>query len=336
MSAESINLEKIGASLSRLERLPIAQKPLRGVLFGDYQTRQIGEGSDLLDMRPYETGDDFRDINWPATVRSEESELIVETHLAENAPAFYVASDVMGHRYQNDAPDHDERELGLGIAMVTTLMARRDGLPTANLWSNGNKITYLDEPNFDEASMINGFKQAVRLIKEADSYAESSQTRKRGFLGRRKSIETPDSAEPLYLCNLLTKLGNVAAHESVLVVISDFRDVFDPKDAIHGWASPLNRLAGNNHLMAVELTNKWDLELPEGEVFFRDPSSGQIISIDNVPGGRELYATQEKERTANIAKTIKSSGASHLTIDTGVKDWAGHLEKQLAKMREAA
>jgi uncharacterized protein (DUF58 family) len=338
MSIEAVNLEAIGSTLARLERLPIAQKPLRGVLYGDYLTTQVGEGFDLHDLRPYEAGDDFRDINWPATLRSPDNELIVEDHVAENAPAFYSVSDIPSRRYFNDVPERNERQLGLGLAIVTTLMARRDGLPTTAMWSNGNRIGYGEEPNFDETSLVEGFKQAVDLLKRADELAtDQSQRTKRGFfgLGRQKEANRQPERQ-IKLKDLLKRAGDIALYDSVIVVTSDFRDAFDPADKQEGWARPFAGLAERHHVTAVELTNKWDHELPEGEVLFTDPSTGKIISLDDIPNGRERYAEQEKERTERIAATIRRSGAQHLRIDTGVEDWVKHLEQQMEKLRQAA
>lgn len=336
MSAEAINLEAIGSSLSRLERLPIAQKPLRGVLFGDYLTNQVGEGFDLHDLRPYEPGDDWRDINWPATLRSPDDELIVEDHIAENAPAFYLVSDVPSRRYFNDAPEQNERDLGIGIGMLTTLMARRDDLPVSATWSNGLKISRGEEPTFDEVLLADGFKRAVNLIKHADSYAETRQNTKRGLLGFVQKRQTRPEMQPTYLKDLLNSLGGIATTESVIVVVSDFRDVFDPKNTSNGWYRPLAKVADKNQVVAVELTSKWDFELPEGERLFRDPNSGQIISLDNIPNGAARYAEQEQQRAANIANAVRKSGASHIVVDTGKVDWIGHIEQQMDKLRQAA
>jgi len=333
LSAELVDIDAVGASLMRLERLPIAQKPLRGELWGDYESLQAGDGYEIADLRTYETGDDSRDINVPATMRSVEGEVIVETHVAENVPAFHIVSDIPSHRYHNDTPGLDEQRLGLALTMVTTLMARRDGLPTAALWSNGNKLSYSEAPATDDVSLLQDFKRASLLLQAADLAFAASQNAPKGFFRRFKRVEATPTPEPIYLGNVLSRLGDVATSESVITIVSDFRDVKDPQDAKHGWARPLGRLASQHHVVAIKLTNPWYRSLPKDKAFFTDPETGKIISIDDIPGGRQKYAALQQEREETIQDNLRRGGAQQLTIDTATEDWVGHLEKQMRKLR---
>src|SRR5580658_3531895 len=45
---------------------------LDGRLQGDYRTLLRGDGTDFLDLRAYEWGDDVRHIDWNATARMDE------------------------------------------------------------------------------------------------------------------------------------------------------------------------------------------------------------------------------------------------------------------------
>jgi uncharacterized protein (DUF58 family) len=70
---------------------------LIGLSFGTMRSFRRGTGSDVVDSRPYRTGDDVHSIDWAASARRSAAlnsdEFIVREHYAEEAPRVVIACD---------------------------------------------------------------------------------------------------------------------------------------------------------------------------------------------------------------------------------------------------
>jgi uncharacterized protein (DUF58 family) len=70
---------------------------LIGLSFGTMRSFRRGTGSDVVDSRPYRTGDDVHSIDWAASARRSAAlnsdEFIVREHYADEAPRVVVLSD---------------------------------------------------------------------------------------------------------------------------------------------------------------------------------------------------------------------------------------------------
>ena len=70
---------------------------LIGLSFGTMRSFRRGTGSDVVDSRPYRTGDDVHSIDWAASARRSAAlnsdEFIVREHYADEAPRVVIACD---------------------------------------------------------------------------------------------------------------------------------------------------------------------------------------------------------------------------------------------------
>nr|MBA3268788.1 DUF58 domain-containing protein [Acidimicrobiia bacterium] len=99
------------------------------------------------------------------------------------------------------------------------------------------------------------------------------------------------------------------------VVISDFL-------APAGWETPLRALALRHQVLAVEIVDPRELELPNvGYLAMVDPETGRRLEVPTGKASlRRRYAeAAAAERTA-IATAIRRSGAQHLQLRTD-RDW---------------
>ena len=67
-------------ALLRALELRVARR-MEGLLAGDHRSAILGVGSELQQVRPYEVGDDVRQIDWNVTART--NEVHVRVHIAE-------------------------------------------------------------------------------------------------------------------------------------------------------------------------------------------------------------------------------------------------------------
>jgi len=104
-----------------------------------------------------------------------------------------------------------------------------------------------------------------------------------------------------------------------VVVVSDF---LGPRS----WREPLPRLAGRHDVVAVEIGDPRESDLPDvGELWLVDPETGDHLRVDT--RGRRLRerfaqaATAEREETARLFRTL---GVNHVRLSTE-GDWLGSL-----------
>ena len=77
-------------ALLRALELSIARQ-IRGLVAGDYRARDLGGGTELAQVRPYEPGDDVRCIDWNVTARMQVPH--VRVHVPERALTTWLVLD---------------------------------------------------------------------------------------------------------------------------------------------------------------------------------------------------------------------------------------------------
>ncbi len=131
------------------------------------------------------------------------------------------------------------------------------------------------------------------------------------------------AAAPSPLAAALTRVARLARSTGIVVVVSDFRD--------EGWAAPLRACAARHTVLAVEVTDPAEAELPAaGLLTLVDPESGQVVEADtSAPRLREAYAGAESERRAAVATSLRGARADHLVLSTE-RDWLRDLGRRMS------
>jgi len=103
------------------------------------------------------------------------------------------------------------------------------------------------------------------------------------------------------------------------VVVSDFRG---PND----WRRPLLQLAGRHDVMAVEVRDPREQELPNaGELWLVDPETGRQLRVDTRSAKlRRRFAEAAAAERAGLARSLASMGVRHVVLSTS-GDWLREL-----------
>jgi uncharacterized protein (DUF58 family) len=111
------------------------------------------------------------------------------------------------------------------------------------------------------------------------------------------------------------------------VVVSDF---LSPP----GWERPLTGLATRHQVLAVEVVDPRELELPNvGYLTLVDPETGRRMEIQTAKAGlRARYAQAAAAQRAEIAAAIRRSGAQHLVLRTD-RDWLRDIVDHVVSSR---
>jgi uncharacterized protein (DUF58 family) len=131
-----------------------------------------------------------------------------------------------------------------------------------------------------------------------------------------------DGAKGAALGAALVRVARLARSRGVVVVVSDFRD--------EGWTSALRSLGARHTVVAVEVTDPRERELPDaGHLVLVDPETGrQVEAPTSSPALRRAYAEAEARRRAAVAGTLKTMGATHVALSTA-DDWLGELARRM-------
>jgi uncharacterized protein (DUF58 family) len=257
-----------------------------GLLAGEHRTAAMGIGTELAQIREWEPGDDVRRIDWNATARSNIVQVRVD--VAERALTSWVVLDVSPSMRFGTA-DRRKWDVAEGVAVATGHLASR----------RGNRIGVVTFGGTDSL-MLRPRQGRVGLLAVLLAVRREPETERVGAT----SIGTA-----------LTQVARVARQRSLVAVVSDFRG---PRD----WRTPLLQLASRHAVVAVEITDPREQELPNvGHLWLVDPETGRKLHVDT--GRRKLrerFAAAAGEERAELARALAALGVPHLVLSTD-GDW---------------
>ena len=129
------------------------------------------------------------------------------------------------------------------------------------------------------------------------------------------SQERIDGNGPTDLAAAINTHVMARRRRGLAVVISDF---LSPP----GWERKLTALAVRHQVLAVEVVDPRELELPNvGYLPLVDPETGRRMEVQTAKAAlRKRYAEAAAAQRAEIATAIRAAGAQHLILRTD-RDW---------------
>jgi uncharacterized protein (DUF58 family) len=286
------------ALLARLQLL--VTRRLDGMLHGDYLGLLPGPGSEPGESRIYRPGDDVRRMDWPVTARTNVPH--VRQTEADRELETWVAVDASASLDFGTAR-HLKRDLALAAAAAITHLTVR----------GGNRVGALIAP---------GGGPAKRLPPRAGrSHAEALL----------RAVSTaPVRSGSVDLGKLIDALNRPPRRRGLAVVISDFLA------PVEQWRRPLRVLGARHEVLAVEVVDPRELELPDvGVLEVVDPETGVLHQVQTSDGGlRTRYAQAAVQQRDAIAAAMRSAGAVRLRLRTD-SDWLADVVKHVIFRRRA-
>jgi len=271
---------------------------LDGLLTGDFRSHRHGDGTELAQVRPYVPGDDVRLIEWNVTARTGEPH--VRVHLAERVLATWLVLDTSPSMRFGTA-DRRKADVAAGVAIAIGHLATR----------RGNRL-------------------GVTTFGARDTVTLPPTQGRRGLLGLLAALSGGPEEEHVGATSLgsaLMRTGAIARQRGLVVVVSDFRGPMD-------WRPPLLELLGRHELVAVEVRDPRELELPDvGELWLVDPETGRQVRVDTGSASlRERFAVAAAEERSGVARMLSALAVPHLVLTTA-GDWLRPLAAFLARRR---
>ena len=265
-------VEALDPAINRLVAQTAARRPAR---------RGVGLGTELAQLRPYETGDDVRHIDAAASART--GTLHVRLHVPERALTTWIVLDLSPSMAFGTA-----RRLKADVAEGAALVFGRLGLRRAG----------------SVGVVAFGAGRRAGVLPPRGS--------KPGMVALRRLLEegvAPDGREDAdALADALARVGRLARQPGLVVVISDFRDQ-------HEWERPLGALRLRHAVIAIEVVDPREGELPAvGQLMLVDPETGGLIQVNTGRRRlRERFAALERERREAVAAELRRLRVQHTT-----------------------
>ena len=277
----------------------LINRKLDGLLQGDYLGLLPGPGTEAGESREYRPGDDVRRMDWPVTARTQVPH--VRQTVADRELETWLAVDLSASLDFGTARCL-KRDLAVAAAAAMAHLTVR----------GGNRI-----------GAVVGTGQVVNRLPARPGRKEAQ-----GLL--RAIAATPVRPGRADLGVLVDMLNRPPRRRGLAVVISDFLG------PVEQWDRPLRKLGVRHDLLAVEVVDPRELELPDaGVMVFVDPESGATHEVQTADAKlRERYAAAAAAQRSAIAAALRGAGAAHLRLRTD-SDWLLDIVRFVAAQRHA-
>jgi uncharacterized protein (DUF58 family) len=277
------------AVLRRLELL--VSRRLDGLVSGEFLGVGSGPGSEAAGVRPYGPGDEARRIDWNVTARSLAPQ--VRTTDPDRELETWVVVD-RSASLDFGTTVQEKRDVALAATAAFGLLSLKGGNMVQFMVAGGGELGRLQP-----ASSRVGVMAALARLYDAE---------------RAQRPPAPGAA----LTDALETLARLRRRRGRVVVISDFLD--------NGWTAPLQALAHHHQVLAVQVLDRRERELPPvGILTAVDTETGRQLNVQtNSAKLRARYAEAARARHEAIAAALRGAGAAHLVLATD-GDWVADI-----------
>lgn len=297
------------AVLRRLE-LTVTRR-LDGLLQGDYRGLVPGHGSETGETRPYVAGDDVRRIDWNVSART------LDTQVRETIADRELETWLLVDR----SASLDFGTVNMTKAELSTAAVAAIGHLTAR---TGNRVgaVIVDSSGAHLIPARPGRAHLLSLLRDLV-----------GARPRRDVVGHPPT-----LSDALRYLLVPPRRRGLMVVVSDF---LAPSPGVGGggvdaWEKPISALSTRHDVVAVEVVDPRELELPAiGVLSVVDPETGRVREVATGRAVRERYAAAAAAQRREIAERLRRCGADHVQLRTD-RDWVVDLASFVLRRRTLA
>jgi uncharacterized protein (DUF58 family) len=264
-----------------VRRIEITTRHLvRDIVAGEYSSAFRGRGVEFAEVREYQPGDDVRTIDWNVTARL--GSAYVKRYLEERELTVGFVVDVSASK-RFGSRHRTKGDLATEVCAVLALAAARNNDRVGALFFT-DRIEQMIPAR-------KGRRHVLRIISDLLSF------------------EPAGSGTDLTAA--LTYLESVLHRRSVRFVVSDFM--------ASGYRSALGRLARKHDVIAVQLVDPRERELPNaGLMTLRDPESGAWRYVDTGSEAvRSAFRNRMAEFDLDLEQGLRERGADLVRLQTG-------------------
>lgn len=264
----------------KIRKLEIRTKGLVSNIFGgEYHSAFKGQGMEFAEVRPYQYGDDIRNIDWNVSARYDDT--FVKIFEEEREQTVLLVVDISGSGDFGSAYKF-KREIAAEICAIVAFSAIQ----------NDDKVGLLLFSDHVELFVPpkKGRRHVLRLIRDL-------------FAHERTSTQTDLSVALNHVVHVLNR-------RSVVLLVSDFMD--------GDFESPLRAVSRRHDTVAVHLLDPREMELPQvGLLELTDAETGANVVVDTGSESvRTEFATKARTRAAFVEQILLRTRVDRIPIHT--------------------
>ncbi|GGL93653.1 DUF58 domain-containing protein [Nakamurella endophytica] len=281
---------RLDAALTTLE-LSVRRR-LDGLLQGNHLGLVPGPGTEPGDARPYHPGDDVRRMDWSVTARTTEAH--IRQTVADRELETWVVADLSAS-LDFGTTGCEKRDLVVAATAAVGHLTR----------GGGNRL----------GAVVASGPEPVRYP------ARGGQAHLQHLLRALATTPRAPAGQRGDLAGAIEQLRRPPRRRGLAVVVSDFLGDIPPDTGVPAWERALRGVGARHDLLAVEVLDPRDLELPAvGLATLVDPETGRTREVATTPALRRAFAAKAAEHRELVARALRRSGAAQLTLRTD-RDW---------------
>lgn len=262
--------------LKRIRRLEITTRNVVNEIFaGEYHSSFRGQGLEFSEVREYQAGDNYRDIDWNVSARLGLPYIKKYRETRELSVVFIV--DISASQF-----------LGTQTALKKERMAEIVATLAFSAVANGDRCGL------------------IMYSEHLEKFLPPRKGRNRALEILREILYHQPSSKQTSLAGACEYAGKILKKRSVIFLLSDFLD--------SGYEKPMAILSKKHDLIALQVLDESELELPQAGILrMRDPETGKVEYVNT--GSLELrsaYKAKVEMQQKALAATLQAMACDHI------------------------
>lgn len=264
--------------LAQIEKIEIRTKNIVSEIFsGEYHSSFKGQGLEFAEVREYQSGDNYRDIDWNVSARLG-MPYIKKFQETRELNVFFIVDVSASQNFGTVKAQKKER-----LAEIIALLS-------FSALSNNDKVGL------------------ILYSRELEKYLPARKGRNKALEILRDVLYLEPKHPGTSLSGAFTFANLILKKRSVVFILSDFMD--------QDYRKPLQLLAQKHDVIAVQVLDNAELELPDAGILnLCDPETGEILYLNSSsPKIRSAYSALISKQQAELISELKQIKVDHILI----------------------